>query len=208
MIVHLLLILVALPNIGFAGSTPEYCLENRWIQSGEPKIIKESDKVFVRLGETLSVMTNDKKKVEFKNSEGLKYYAKGIDPSRNHAVVMIAGNEYGAYELINLKTGERLKTDGCPFWSDNGEYFVALNSDLEMRSSTNMATIYYCKNSYQKLIDLIQENERYSTGGKSADWEKNTVTISLIKEVPNGEPGETNEILKKCNLKGDKATCS
>lgn len=204
--------LIALVLVGFSFASlaiagPEYCGDNRWIQSGEPKIVKQFSKNFQREKDLLRVTINNGKKVEFRNSDELKYYAKGEDPSQTHAIVMVTGNEYGAYELVNLKSGQRLKTDGCPFWSENGSYFVALNADLEMRSSENMAALYFSKDSYVKLTDLVQDKERSSSGGKGAIWKGNTVTVTLVKEVNGGEPGEVKEFEKTCTLKNDKATC-
>ncbi len=194
-------------NASYANTGPDYCLENRWDQSTEPQKLKQYSKTFQRKGEVLTVSIFGGKKVEFKNTIDLRYFAKGVDPSRAQAVVVVTGNEYGAYELVNLKSGQRLKTEGCPVWSNDGNYFVALNHDLEMQSSRNMAAIYSSQDSYVQLTDLIEDKDRSISGGEGALWKGSTVTITLVKQVVGGEPGELKKINKTCILKGHQSTC-
>lgn len=182
------------------------------------KFIKMFPEIFSKEGKKVAI-TPFKKNKKIKNFEVTLGQIDGVSPNKKNVVLFEQQYEGHSYQVFDRRSMGSFKLDGKPYWSETGDYFVAINNDLETGFTENMAEIYKCTEKCIPIYDLLKKendliipkdrwNSGDGVGGKSAAWNKEKVKITLVqqKNIASDEYA-TNEITKECTVLGEKVTC-
>jgi hypothetical protein len=104
-----------------------------------------------------------------------------IGPDNAWYAIFDTGTETLGYRLIHRQTGKIEEFNGCPIWSGNGHYFVALHEDLESGMTQNEASLWYCAKPEQSCTKIWSA----PFGGKKARWSGNRAELILSKLDPS-----------------------
>jgi hypothetical protein len=126
-------------------------------------------------------------------------------PHGEWVTVFETSSDSFGYKVIHRKSGKIDDLGGCPIWSKNGKYFVALHEDLESGKTSNEASLWYCENPSEACEKIWHASS--SEGGRDAQWSESKVRITLSKIDMDrvGQPEMTQVV--SCSPKKAKSGC-
>ena len=114
-----------------------------------------------------------------------------------------------AWQSCNtLESVRNQKIPGCPIWSQDSRYFVALHQDLESGSPHNEASLWFCKDPTAPCQSIWSaEDSQHTIGGKAASWNDGSVEI-LLTRVQGTDSAQVQSKIVRCHPMGLNPNCS
>jgi hypothetical protein len=170
----------------------------------EKKLLDAHPNVAKRSGNKLDVFLPGGKSLSFEDpvqNLGVEPIHRVISVDSQSQIVVLyePTSESMTYRLVHLKTGSTQEVSGCPIWSQDSHYFVALHEDLESGITQNEASLWSCKDPSTPCKSIWSaEDAKHGIGGKAASWKDGSVEILLSRvQGPDGAQVQSKTVLCK-----------
>jgi hypothetical protein len=196
----------------FAFAAKPQCDLPEWRElSHEASVLKAHPTFAQRNGKQLRVLLENGKSVDFEDKQESEepggpyehHRVISVSPKGDWVTIFEPGSESFGYRVVHRKSGKVEELGGCPIWSKDGKYFVAIHEDLESGRSQNEASMWLCQNP----ADFCDKIWFSPHGGRSVKWNgsKVEIVLSKIDQDQKGQPEVVQTV--RCSPQKAKANC-
>lgn len=166
---------------GSALRASDSCTPGKWRElKSEARVLQAKPGIARREEGKLAIRLQNGKSLEFDdaNPEGAFELHRVIALTEDWVALYEPRFDSMNYRVVHLKSGAAEELDGCPVWSKNGRYFIALNEDGGSGRTRDEASLWYCA----RPAEGCKRIWNGEGAGRSAKWKGSLLQLKLVKD--------------------------